>query len=52
MKIDDCMMAAMHVKDLMREEGLEVSSEDDMGEYGSGWEDTDEDMCECGLPVH
>ncbi|KAI1031621.1 hypothetical protein LB504_000254 [Fusarium proliferatum] len=44
---DDCMMAAMHVKDLMREEGLEVSSEDDMGEDGSGWEDTDEDMCEC-----
>ncbi|CVK84802.1 uncharacterized protein FMAN_01729 [Fusarium mangiferae] len=44
---DDCMMAAVHVKDLMREEGLEVSSEDDMGEDGSGWEDTDEDMCEC-----
>ncbi|KAF4945840.1 hypothetical protein FGADI_11636 [Fusarium gaditjirri] len=47
---DDCMMAAIQVKDLMREEGFEVSSDDeweDMDEDESGWEDTDEDMCEC-----
>lgn len=47
---DDCRMAAMQVKDIMSEAGLEVSSDEeweDMDEDESGWEDTDEDMCEC-----
>ncbi|KAI7761675.1 hypothetical protein LZL87_013113 [Fusarium oxysporum] len=51
---DECMMEVMQVKGIMREEGLEVSSDEeweDMDEDESGWEDTDEDededICDC-----
>ncbi|KAF5534960.1 hypothetical protein FMEXI_11041 [Fusarium mexicanum] len=45
---DDCRMAAMQVKDIMSERGLEVSSDEeweDENEDDSAWEDTDEEIC-------
>ncbi|KLP00690.1 hypothetical protein CEK27_001640 [Fusarium fujikuroi] len=37
---DDCGIAAIQVKDIMREQVLEVSNDEE-------WEDEDEDVCEC-----
>ncbi|KAF5251210.1 hypothetical protein FANTH_3645 [Fusarium anthophilum] len=45
---DDCRMAAMQVKDIMSEQGYEVSSDEeweDQDEDDSAWEDTDEEIC-------
>ncbi|EWG36150.1 hypothetical protein FVEG_14629 [Fusarium verticillioides 7600] len=51
---DECKMAAIQVKDIMREQGLEVSGNEkweneneDEDENESGWEDTEEEICEC-----
>jgi hypothetical protein len=45
---DECKMAAIRVKDIMREQGLEVSGNEKWeDEDESGCEDTDEDMFEC-----
>lgn len=39
---DDYRMAAMQVKDIIREQGLEVSDDEEWED-----EDEDEDVCEC-----
>ncbi|KAF5649228.1 hypothetical protein F25303_4765 [Fusarium sp. NRRL 25303] len=47
---DDCRMAAMQMKDIMREQGLEVSDDEEWeseDEDESVWEDTEEEICEC-----